>query len=188
MTRNPWALKEWASVVKRLEDGRAIVLLRKGGIAEAQGEFTVEHREFFLYPTFEHQRREELVPEAHADLEAVLRHPPSPGMITFTSYATVALCQWVEVLETLKRLAPFQALTPQAIERRVRYGHRPGLHAIALRVWGVVPPLELPVDPAYDGCKSWVKLRQELPVELAHPACPDQAFLEQLQAIQALLT
>src|SRR6185437_3452434 len=49
------ALKEWAVVCRALESGRQVVLLRKGGIYEAAGEFEVEHREFLLFPTYLHQ-------------------------------------------------------------------------------------------------------------------------------------
>ena len=48
-------LKEWAVVCGALASGRQMVLLRKGGIYEAAGEFEVEHREFLLFPTYLHQ-------------------------------------------------------------------------------------------------------------------------------------
>src|SRR5436190_16866189 len=54
------ALKEWAVVSRALESGRQIVLLRKGGIYEAAGEFEVENREFLLFPTYLHQKRQML--------------------------------------------------------------------------------------------------------------------------------
>ncbi|MGI0041714.1 MAG: DUF1802 family protein, partial [Nitrosopumilaceae archaeon] len=49
------ALKEWATVVKALENGNQTVLLRKGGILETDSGFNVESKKFLLYPTFEHQ-------------------------------------------------------------------------------------------------------------------------------------
>src|ERR1051326_1355264 len=62
-------LKEWAVVCRALENRRQILLLRKGGIFEAAGEFELEHREFLLFPTYLHQKREMLKPEAHSDFE-----------------------------------------------------------------------------------------------------------------------
>ena len=41
-----FALKEWAAVCQALSTGRQIVLLRKGGIHEAAGEFELDHRQF----------------------------------------------------------------------------------------------------------------------------------------------
>ena len=42
------ALKEWASVCKALEEGKQILLLRKGGIMEFRKGFEMKHNEFFL--------------------------------------------------------------------------------------------------------------------------------------------
>src|SRR5258706_7023725 len=54
------ALKEWASVCNTLEEGRQIILLRKGGILEAIGGFELEHPQFFLFPTYLHQNAQML--------------------------------------------------------------------------------------------------------------------------------
>ena len=40
------ALKEWAIVCKALEDGKQMLLLRKGGIMEYRKGFEVKHNEF----------------------------------------------------------------------------------------------------------------------------------------------
>lgn len=187
LTENPWALKEWACVVKALGAGRTVLVLRKGGIAETGGEFTVEHREFFLYPTYEHQNRQELIPQAQSDLDEVLAHQPPAWMILFNDYATVQHCQWITDLAALKRLQPHQRLTEQAIERRFQYGRDHGLHAIVLCVARLPQPIQVPVLPMYNGCKSWVKLERALPVARAAPVLSDAAFAEQFQQIQALL-
>ena len=63
------ALKEWATVCRALESGRQIILLRKGGIYEAAGEFEVEHREFLLFPTYVHQNLKMLKPSEHEGFE-----------------------------------------------------------------------------------------------------------------------
>ena len=48
-------LKEWATVVKALENGKQTVILRKGGILETASGFNIESKKFFLFPTWEHQ-------------------------------------------------------------------------------------------------------------------------------------
>ena len=50
------ALKEWAVACEALGRGEQVLLLRKGGISEEGREFRIEHPEFLLFPTFEHQR------------------------------------------------------------------------------------------------------------------------------------
>ena len=42
-------LKEWATVVKALENGKQTVILRKGGILETDSGFNVESKEFLLF-------------------------------------------------------------------------------------------------------------------------------------------
>ena len=49
------ALKEWAVVVEIMGSGRQILTLRKGGIHPSDKNFRVLHKEFLLYPTYEHQ-------------------------------------------------------------------------------------------------------------------------------------
>jgi len=44
------ALKEWAVAVDALEQGKTIMLLRKGGIHEQGGRFKVAHNQILLYP------------------------------------------------------------------------------------------------------------------------------------------
>src|SRR5262245_25283913 len=69
------ALKEWATVCRALESGRQIILLRKGGILEARHGFEVENREFLLFPTYLHQKREMLKPSEHAGFEEKSAEP-----------------------------------------------------------------------------------------------------------------
>src|ERR1700710_1213231 len=60
----PGVFKEWAVTVRALAEGEQLLTLRKGGIREENKHFEVEHDQFFLYPTFDHQRND-LVRESH---------------------------------------------------------------------------------------------------------------------------
>ena len=51
------------------------LLLRKGGIREEHREFRVEHPEFLLFPTFEHQRADLIKSSSRAALERCHRAP-----------------------------------------------------------------------------------------------------------------
>ena len=57
-------LKEWATVVKALEQGKQTVILRKGGILETASGFKIESKKFFLFPTWEHQEPKHVKPES----------------------------------------------------------------------------------------------------------------------------
>ena len=49
------ALKEWATIVKALENGKQTIILRKGGILETASGFEIIAKKFLLFPTWEHQ-------------------------------------------------------------------------------------------------------------------------------------
>ena len=44
-----YGLKEWATVVKALEQGKQTVILRKGGILETASGFNIESKNFFYF-------------------------------------------------------------------------------------------------------------------------------------------
>ena len=65
------ALKEWAIVCKAAEDGKQVLLFRKGGIMEYRNGFELKHKNFFLFPTFEHQSMESIREEYKKELESL---------------------------------------------------------------------------------------------------------------------
>src|SRR2546422_7954614 len=80
------ALKEWAAVCRALEEGRQILLLRKGGILEAIGGFELEHPQFFLFPTYLHQNAQML---KEPERKRLITMSGEPAQITLSSAATV---------------------------------------------------------------------------------------------------
>ena len=82
-------LKEWATVVKALEQGKQTVILRKGGILETASGFNIESKKFFLFPTWEHQETKHVKPEFHNFLNQVLNKKPDEGFNRITSFAEV---------------------------------------------------------------------------------------------------
>src|SRR3954453_4204985 len=65
------ALKEWAIVCKAIEDGKQVLLFRKGGIMEYRNGFELKHKVFFLFPTFEHQSIDSIQNEYREELEVL---------------------------------------------------------------------------------------------------------------------
>src|SRR5437870_481809 len=84
------ALKEWAVISKALAEGRQALILRKGGIAESTGEFQLEHTRFWLFPTYVHQQRTGIKPEALPLLEQVEAERPPSDTLRLSHYAEVA--------------------------------------------------------------------------------------------------
>ncbi len=62
------AFKEWAFICSALAEGKQAIILRKGGIAETSGKFSVEHTRFWLYPTYVHQQHKGIRAEASSFL------------------------------------------------------------------------------------------------------------------------
>jgi len=170
LSRNRYALKEWASVCDRLARGEIALLVRKGGLLEVREGFRVEHREFFLFPTRFHEKGR--APDDRVEL---------------CLYARVEEEREVRDLERLGRLDGQHAVPREDLERRFRYGREEGVHVLALRAWRLARPHVLDGARAFDGCVSWVDLGRELPVEPSAPALDDDGFRKKLEALRAAL-
>lgn len=180
------ALKEWAVVVEALASGRQLLLVRKGGIRDERGTFQLQHREFLLYPTAEHQGEEWIRPECLGDLKKAFR-PPRGDQIVFKAYAGVAYTVPLQDPRILERLAEYHIWRPEFFEVRMQYQPGKPTLVMALRVYRLAKPISHPVLPAYAGCKSWVKLQQAIPVEGAVPVVENRRFRQALQEISGCL-
>lgn len=180
------ALKEWAVICRALAEGRQALVLRKGGIAEHRGEFAVEHKRFWLFPTFQHEKPESLKPEAQSLLPAVEAEKPPPGTVRLSHFAEVGGVYHVHDLIGALKIDPLYLWSPAAVEARFHY-RRPGLLVLPLRVYGVAEPFEIPDTAHYAGCKSWVELDQALPTAGAAPVLDDDAFRDVMRTLDLLL-
>lgn len=184
---NRMALKEWAIVVEALREGRQILLLRKGGIAEVEGEFRVEDSEFALYPTFLHQDQQYLRPDLRPAFERILREGEPLGRVRIESYALVAEAIQAKDLAALHRLDSYHIWTPAYINLRYQYKPKNPLYLLCLRVYRLSRPVEFEETQTYRGCKSWVTLDFEIDTADATPVMTDEEFEDQCRAIRDTL-
>lgn len=167
------ALKEWAAVCHALETGRQIMLLRKGGIHEAAGEFELDHQEFLLFPTYVHQKLEMIKPADRAGLE--LRNS-EPAEIKISAFASVT-----DIIQ-IKSRAQIDSLDGQHIWLAplldMRWNYRPEnpLYILLTRVYRLVHTATIPNTLAYAGCKSWVPLEQTILTTGCRPVIDDREF------------
>ncbi|HWE02516.1 MAG TPA: DUF1802 family protein [Tepidisphaeraceae bacterium] len=167
------ALKEWASVCAALESGRQIILLRKGGIYEAGGEFELENREFLLFPTYLHQNPTMLKPEVHPAFEARTAEPEQVRI----SVAGVV----TDIIKIASR-AQMDALEDEHVWATplidMRFGYKPQnpLYLMLVRAYRLHEPLSIVNTPAYAGCKSWAPLEQEVATGDALPVLDDVLY------------
>lgn len=176
------ALKEWAIVVDALAGGRQILLLRKGGLAEATGRFEVEARAFALVPTFEHQRPEAVLPVVRSRLATLAASPPTTH-VPLHHLATVEEVFLVGDLGTARRLAPHHIWSDALVRQRFEGGDGPGLTGLLVRVFRLPAPVELPLAAA-GGCTSWVRLERPLEATGAVPVLEEAAFATRCDAVR----
>jgi len=183
---NDVAIKEWAVVCEALAEGQQTVLLRKGGIDEGPEGFQVQHREFWLFPTNFHQDPEELVDEAGPLLDRLSLKHTSGHVIRLALYAVVEDVVRITHSERLARLEGWHILAESTVAKRFIY-REPGLNVLALRIYRSRSPVDLADTPYFAGCRSWVKLPQELSTAHLTPILSDAEFSQRMRKLRAAL-
>jgi hypothetical protein len=154
------AFKEWAVICRALAAGRQDVILRKGGIVEPAGGFTVAAREFLLLPTFVHQAPESLVPEARDLLLDIDADRPPAGTVVFRHRARVREARRVTSLEGLAAWRDRHVWSDAVVVERFQRW-KDELHVLVVDVEPLAEPLVYPWHDDYGGCRSWVELRAD---------------------------
>jgi hypothetical protein len=180
------AFKEWAVICRALAEGKQAIILRKGGIAETTGDFQVEHARFWLFPTYVHQQRDSIQPQARKLLEKVEADRPPAGVVRLTHFAEVGGIYRVRDLTLALMLAHLHLWSEETVRSRFAY-RQPGLWVLPLRVFRAAAAVDLPMTSAYEGCRSWVELEQELSTEGAKPILPETDFRDVQHQLDLLL-
>jgi hypothetical protein len=174
------ALKEWASVCSALDEGRQIILLRKGGILEAIGGFELEHPQFFLFPTYLHQNAQMLKEPERTRLVSLNEEP---AQITLSSAATVTDIIRLRDRAQMDRLEQEHIWTSPLIDMRFNYRPQNPLYLLLLRVYGLAEPITIDNTAEYAGCKSWVPLETSIATAGARPVLDDAAYQSKRERI-----
>ncbi len=157
------SLKEWATVVKALENGDQSVLLRKGGILETASGFKIESKKFLLFPTFEHQELDHIKPQYQNYLKQVKENSPKDGYNKISSFAEVLEDLEISSEEKIKALSPFHIWSDSYINERQNWLPEKPMRAIFLKVYKI-PEMEVPLKSEYQGCKSWININADVKV------------------------
>jgi len=180
------ALKEWAAICLALIEGQQSLIVRKGGIAEASGDFQIEAARFLLYPTFVHQQETGLCPDAKPLLDAAQKSQPPAGKIRLEAWAEVTGVYQVRNLVPALLLAHLHKYSDETIEKRFHY-RSPGLNVLALRVHRLQAPVEIAEEAVYLGCKSWVPLKNEVSLANSAPVLTDRQYRDVVEQLDTLL-
>lgn len=185
----PVALKEWAVAIRALAEGTQIVLMRKGGIAEETRDFHLKSPSFWLYPTYEHQKRELLKEEAGAGLDETLAGwSPQQTYADIECFATVEADIEVTSQEQLDRIRSTHIWTDRFAEERLKWKRQKPLHVLVLRVHRLDLPVRIPILDAYSGCTSWIRLEGDFTPGAMKPVMDDEAFKAKAEQIKTFLS
>ena len=186
---NDRTFKEWAVSCEALGSGEQILLIRKGGIREESGAFTIADREFLLMPTYEHQNAALLQEEWVALLHAIQSQPHAADSdtVTLTSYAVVDTILQARDEAQVNAAAQFHIWNPAFVKQRFDFNPYDPLYLLILRVYNLPRPETLPMQASYVGCKSWVTLNRSISLQSAIPALSDEDFAHRRAALFAVL-
>lgn len=180
------ALKEWASVIRALESGTQILLFRKGGISETSGDFRMEHDEFLLYPTYEHQNPEMVKPE-HRHLVAETQSERTGHMVRITSFARVGKVFLLHDRKEADALRALHIWDEPYVDLRFDYKPDRPLYVVLLRVFRLREPIGFVEKTEYVGCRSWVPLEESADPAGAVPVLADEEFRTRVETVQRAL-
>lgn len=181
------ALKEWAVLVDAMLRGELVAMVRKGGIREQRAGFSVRHDRFLLYPTFFHEKANELAPRYSASLETSHARKPEAGTIRIECVADVVGIWQVTELETLRAIEGEHGMSWSAVESRFHYKNKPGVQVIAVRVSKLEQPVLVPETRRYLGCVSWVELDDGIDVSNVTPVLDDASLMMRVTRLKNAL-
>ncbi|WP_088891143.1 DUF1802 family protein [Leptolyngbya ohadii] len=180
------ALKEWAVAVDALAAGEMLVLLRKGGIREPSGKFTIAETPFWLYPTYEHQKPHLL----KADYASRVAPVPSgwhPEAVKIPAWAEITDRFEVSDGAIVQALLPFHIWNAEFVTERLKWKPKLPLSVLLLRVYRLPEAIEIPFQPEYGGCKSWISLSDSFPSENARPVLSEADYQQKVEQIKAIV-
>lgn len=209
------ALKEWAIICKALEDGKQILLLRKGGIMEYRKGFEVKHNEFLLYPTFEHQSLESIKSEYKEKLKEILEEQnkytrkeidKNNKNSDINNTNIIKLFAKVEdVIEisdkvTLSKLRDYHIWSDEYVMMRMNYNPSKPMSVLLLRIYKIKKPLIIDINDKWSGCKSWIDIEKDVNIQNSHeveilgnekalidPVINDDIFYESVNKIRKVI-
>ncbi len=166
------ALKEWAIVCKAAEDGNHVLLFRKGGIMEYRNGFELKHKNFFLFPTFEHQSMESIREEYKKEFENLTKQHEQkdlnspvpndsqifPDTTTINSFVEISYFNEINDINKLEKLEKFHIWNLDYVKMRFNYNPKKPLFLVLLRTYKLKDAIKIHNKPEWSGCKSWIQI------------------------------
>ena len=183
------ALKEWKIAIQALEQGQTILLLRKGGIREQGGKFNVAQDKILLYPTFEHQQPTLLKPEYANQVQLVSSgwHPQTVKISSFAEITDILSWNNSQDQSLIDALMPFHIWNEVFVRDRLQFKPQQPLYILLLRTYKLPKVYEIPYDSSYGGCRSWIELQENIPLDNMIPVLTQENYDQQVSTIYNIL-
>jgi hypothetical protein len=110
---------------------------------------------------------------------------PDADKIRLAAFCEVVDWQTLSSLQTAQSLRGQHIWRDEVIAERFDWGKQKNIFALAVRVFRIAKPIELPMLAAYAGCKSWVELERDIPTEGATPVLDEVPFQKKLMQFKA---
>ncbi len=183
---NNLALKEWNVALNALSEGETIILLRKGGIKEAGKGFNLEQNNFWLYPTFEHQKPE-FLKDNYSNLVTSVASGWHPETIEIKCKATVTDLFLIDNKEIISNLSPYHIWNQQFIHERLKWKPKQPLNVLLLRVYNLSQPVTISYKQEYGGCKSWINLLEFISDDGLIPTLDDLEYQNKVETLKKII-
>jgi hypothetical protein len=180
-------LKEWAITCEALAQGRQVVLLRKGGLLDEDGAFTLEYDPFFLLPTWLHQEKGLVKPDHHELWDQTQKLPDESVKNAYLRHFAKVDKVWQlrEDAELALKQVP-HIWSQNYLDLRFTYNPDKPLLCAVVRVWQLETPLRYDLRAEDMGCRSWIET-PEVIQSAARPVLDDSQFQKEFEKVAALL-
>jgi hypothetical protein len=163
------ALKEWAIVCKATENGKQVLLFRKGGIMEYRNGFELKYKNFFLFPTFEHQSIDSIQNEYKIELESLENqhninkdqnnfNVSNQNIVNINLFVEVTYFNEINDINKLEKLEKFHIWNLDYVKMRFNYNPKKPLYLMLLRTYKLNDSIKIHNKPEWSGCKSWIQI------------------------------
>lgn len=184
------AFKEWSAVIRGLEEGDQICLIRKGKQDEKR--FPMENRRFWLIPTYKHQSEDMIQPfyREYLDDTEEEREEAGENGVRMQSWAEAKTLLKIRKNERLNWLTDYVVYSPRCLQTRFQLQPNEAVHMLIARIYSLPDPRVLPSKPEYSNCTddnpegAWTQIDQRIPLQADNPAVGEAEFQEQKEEIR----
>jgi len=184
------AFKEWACVIRALEEGDQICLIRLGKKDEER--FSLKRRRFWLVPTYEHQEEEKIQPLYRDYISETEQQKEEHGdsRIRVASWVEARTLLKIEKNERLNWLTDYVVYSPRCLQRRFQTQPNEAVHLLVVRAYNLPDPRSLDAYPEYSECSrddpesAWTQLQQRIPLQADNPAVEQAEFEQRKEEIR----